>query len=160
MVTIREGNSADVARMNSFYESLGRRRSARPDDLLLLAEDHGEVVGVVRLCQEEGYVVLRGMLIAADYRRQGFGTQMLRTLEPHMDGKDCYCLPWAHLVPFYRLVGFDLAEGEVIPGFLAERLRGYLEKSRDPAYQHQMQADLGVSPVGGLRFVCMKRPSG
>lgn len=161
MVKIREGDAADVARANAFYESLRRSRGAKPGDFPLLAEDEDKVVGVVRLCHEEGgHLVLRRMLIAADYRGLGIGTQMLRALESHMDGQDCYCLPWAHLVPFYRLARFEPAVSDAIPDFLAERLRGYQVRSQDPDYQRRMQADLGVSPPSGLSFICMRRLGG
>ena len=84
---------------------------------------------------------------------------MLRTLEPHMRGEDCYCLPWAHLVPFYRMVGFEPVTSIEIPDFLAERLRKYREEMRDPDNQRRMQADLGVSPPDGLGYIAMKRPA-
>ena len=57
---------------------------------------------------------MRGMAIAADYRGQGIGEHMLRTLEMRIDGQDCYCLAWALLEHLYRLVGFGpIGNGEI-----------------------------------------------
>jgi N-acetylglutamate synthase-like GNAT family acetyltransferase len=159
MVTIREGDAADVERVDAFYESQRRGRPAAPDDFLLLAEnDAHEIVGVVRLCQEEGYRVLRGMLIERDYRRQGLGTRILRALEPHLRGQDCYCLPWGHLETFYAMVGFETANEADLPTSLRERLTEHDTQMRDARIQQLMQDDLGVHPPNGLVFIAMKRP--
>jgi predicted N-acetyltransferase YhbS len=128
--------------------------------VLVLAEDAGAVVGVVRLCRVEDWVMLRGMDIQSAYRRQGLGTRMLRALEQHMHNSDCYCIPWAHLTIFYEQIGFRAVSGEALPGFLRERLDKHQLPLQDAEIQRLMQADLGVYPPDGLTFMVMYRPKG
>ncbi len=159
MLTIREGSTHDVERVNTFYVSQRRGREAKLDDVLLLVEnDAHEVVGAVRLCLEESHLVLRGMLIERNYRQQGLGTQMLHRLEKHMRDQDCYCLPWTHLETFYGKVGFKTVDDADTPDFLRERLAQSQNKMLDPEMQRLMQNDLGVHPPDGLAFMVMKRP--
>lgn len=159
MATIREGSAADIGRVKAFYTSLRRSPDAAPDDFILLAEDDdGKVVAAVRLCHESGYLILRGMLIAHGYRRQGLGKRMLRVLEPHMRDQDCFCLPYAHLEAFYGTVGFEQVADADLPDFFRARLAKYQAGLRDPEIQRVMQDELGVHPEDGLLFIVMKRP--
>jgi N-acetylglutamate synthase-like GNAT family acetyltransferase len=159
MVIIRDGTEADVERVNDYYQSRRRSRGAKMTDFLLLAEDEvGTVVGVVMLRQEQGYVVLRGMDIRQDYRRQGLGARMLHHLEQHMRDQDCYCLPYAHLIPFYAIAGFEVADEASLPEPLRERLNEHHHEMSDARIQQLMQDDLGVYPPDGLKFIAMKRP--
>jgi N-acetylglutamate synthase-like GNAT family acetyltransferase len=161
MVTIRQGNKTDIERVNDYYESRRRSRGANDTDILLLAEDEDAgVVGVVVLRQEQGYRVLRGMDIRQDYRRQGLGARMLNNLERHMRDQDCYCLPYAHLIPFYRIVGFEIVSDTELPDLLKERLTEHHHEMSDARIQQLMQDDLGVYPPDGLKFIAMKRPRG
>jgi N-acetylglutamate synthase-like GNAT family acetyltransferase len=158
MVTIREGSAADVVRVNAYYESRCRSRGAKPDHFLLVGEsDDNEIVGVVLLQQEHNYLVLRGMDIQKDYRRRGLGTRMLRDLEMHMRGQDCYCLPFAHLRTFYEQVRFKEVSDIELPDLLRDRLREHQKEMGDPEIQRLMQDDLGVHPPDGLSFIAMKR---
>jgi predicted N-acetyltransferase YhbS len=161
MVTIHKGNETDVERINDYYESRRRSRGARPEDVILLAEsDDNTVIGVVLLRQERGYRVLKGMDILRDYRRQGLGAQMLRHLEKHLCDQDCYCIPFAHLIPFYSIVGFETVNDTELPDLLKERLTEHHHDMSDTKIQRLMQDDLGVYPPDGLKFIAMKRPRG
>jgi N-acetylglutamate synthase-like GNAT family acetyltransferase len=160
MVTIREGIESDVGRVNDFYTSQRRSRGAETADFLLLAESDNLVVGVVRLCQEQGYLMLRGMLIERDHRRKGLGVRMLRDLEKRLRDQDCYCIPYAHLIPFYGIIGFQAVEDDEVPDFLSGRLAKYQHNLNDPKIQRLMQDDLGVYPPDGLKFIVMMRSKG
>jgi hypothetical protein len=37
----------------------------------------------------------------------------------------CFCIPYAHLTDFYGRIGFEVAEPQPAPAFLAERLESY-----------------------------------
>ena len=143
MATIHEGGAADIERVKTFYASLRRIPDAEPDDFILLAEnDDRNIVAAVRLCLEGGYLILRGMLIAHAYRRQGLGKQMLRVLEPHMSGQDCYCLPFAHLETFYGTVGFETVDDAHLSDFFRERLAKYQQGLSDPEIQRLISASI------------------
>ena len=158
MISIRVGTASDIERVNEYYNSHQRSSDASASDFLLLAEDDNQVVGVVRLCFEERYHLLRGMYLTAAYRGQGIGSQMLHQLAKYIGNQDCYCLPWAHLESFYRIIGFETMTNEDLPGFLQERLTKYRQDMEHANTQQRMQDDLGVFPEGGLTYIGMKRP--
>lgn len=158
MVSVRAGTADDVERVNEYYASRRRGREAKSEDFLLLAEDNHTVIGVVRLCPEEGFLVLRGMDIAPTYRRQGLGKKMLLQLVAHIGEYDCYSLPWEHLQPFYGIIGFERVADTDLPGFLQDRMAKTHEQMQDAEIQRLMQADLGVYPESGLAMIGMMRP--
>lgn len=106
-----------------FYNSFGHPGQNR-QDLVFLAMDGEKPVGVVRLCPEEGYSVLRTMRIADDYQRKGLGTRMLKAFELALTGK-CYALAFAHLEYFYGQIGFKAIPVAEAPQLLQERFAEY-----------------------------------
>lgn len=157
MATIRKSLPEDTQRIGALYQA---NRYEAPDisgQQVWLAEDGDRLVGVVRLVPTDDYLVLRGMLIHPDYRRQGIGGQLLAHLVPHMDGHICYCLPWSHLEAFYNGAGFRIIQPQDLPAVLAERLAGHTQHLTDESIQRAMQKGLDAYPPGGLRFIAMKR---
>jgi len=107
------------------YAGLGYRRTIDPADTVWLAERAHEADGVVRVAAEQGTLVLRGMRIAEHARRQGLGTRMLQAISGWLGDRECYCVPYPHLVEFYRQIGFVVLELADAPAFLAERVAEY-----------------------------------
>jgi GNAT superfamily N-acetyltransferase len=101
------------------------RRKIDPADTVWIAERAGEAVGIVRIAAEHGTLVLRGMRIAEHARRQGLGTRMLQAIAEWLGHRECYCVPYAHLVGFYGQIGFAEIEPADAPPFLAQRLVDY-----------------------------------
>jgi GNAT superfamily N-acetyltransferase len=101
---------------------------------VFLAECDGELVGIVRLAAEEGVIVLRGMQVHPRFQRQGIGRKILATVAQELDGRDCFCIPYAHLVGFYRGIGFDVIEPAKAPTFLRLRLESYLNRREGKEY--------------------------
>ncbi|MBW4558002.1 MAG: GNAT family N-acetyltransferase [Trichormus sp. ATA11-4-KO1] len=52
------------------------------------------MVGAVRLCPDNGFLVLRGMQVLAPFQRQSIGTQLLQTCTEQLADQACYCIPW------------------------------------------------------------------
>jgi pimeloyl-ACP methyl ester carboxylesterase/N-acetylglutamate synthase-like GNAT family acetyltransferase len=124
-LTLRELALDDRERVRAFYQASGRASVPDPSDRVLVAEDEGEIVGAVRLCREEGVVVLRTMRVRPDVQRRGVGRALLRRFATMLDGRECFCLPFDHLVGFYGEVGFETVPAEALPAHLAARLAGY-----------------------------------
>lgn len=135
-VAVRLGAADDLPAVAELYREWGYRAAARPEDTLIVAEDNGALVGVVRLAREHGHVVLRGMRIQPAYQRSGLGTRMLELLVQHLQG-NCYCLPYSHLLGFYARVGFREITPEGAPSFLAERLATYRSEGLQVAIMHR-----------------------
>jgi GNAT superfamily N-acetyltransferase len=124
-IQIRIARSDEHSRVIAVYAALGYRRTIDPADTVWLAERANDVVGIVRVAAEQGTLVLRGMRIAEHVRRQHLGTRMLRAVAEWLGDRECYCVPYPHLVGFYGLIGFVPLEPPAAPAFLAERLVEY-----------------------------------
>ena len=111
--------------MLAVYAALGYRRTVDPADTIWVAETAEEAVGIVRVAAEQGTLVLRGMRVAEHARRRRLGTRMLHAIAEWLQDRECYCVPYPHLVGFYGQIGFAGIEPAEAPAFLAERLMKY-----------------------------------
>ncbi len=128
---IRIARPDEHKRVLAVYAALGYRRTVDPADAVWLAENAGEAVGIVRVAAEHGILVLRGMRIAERARRQRLGTRMLAAIAEWLNDRECYCVPYPHLVEFYGQIGFAAIEPATAPAFLAERLADYRRGGED-----------------------------
>lgn len=108
-----------------FYERCGYRGGLSDSDDILVALDGAELVGVVRLCYEDGITVVRGMQVHPDQQRKGVGIQLLRACTAWLGPQTCFCLPYGHLIEFYERGGFRRIDEKDLPPALLERLRRY-----------------------------------
>src|SRR5437870_1821923 len=100
-IEVRRAMAEDISRALNFYAERRYRGGFRPEDAVLLAERGGELVGIVRLAAEVGVVVLRGIQVHLRFQRQGVGKRLLATVAQELDGRACFCIPYAHLVGLY-----------------------------------------------------------
>ena len=117
----------EISRVLKFYAERRYSGGIRPEDALLLAEHDGELIGIVRLTTEEGVVVLRGMQVHPRFQRQGIGKRLLGAVAQELDGKGCFCIPYAHLVSFYG-GRFHMMDPAKAPTFLRLRLEKYRDR--------------------------------
>ena len=106
----------------TMYRSVGYNHPIEADSQVVTASVAGQIVGVVRLVDEEGALILRGMMVTPAYQRKGLGAMMLRELEKHIGPRDCYCLPYGWLEEFYGLIGFKKISDDQAPPHLRARL--------------------------------------
>lgn len=131
MRTIRRALPHERDRVNAFYASEGRSVRVEEGEEWVLALEGEEVVGVLRVCSEEGHRVLRTVQIAESKQRQGIGRQILDCAVPLLERSPCFCLPYAYLTDFYGRIGFvEIPEREA-PPHLRARLQGYRREGRD-----------------------------
>src|SRR6476469_10189633 len=121
LIEVRRAMAEEISRVLKFYVERRYGGGIRPEDALLLAEHDGELIGIVRLTTEEGVVVLRRMQVHPRFQRQGIGKRLLAAVAPDLDGKCCFCIPYAHLVGFYGGIGFHVLEPPKAPNFLQRR---------------------------------------
>ena len=125
-VTAAEENELPAAQR--FYESRGYGGAAIvPSDFVVLAKVQGRIVGVGRLCQEQELLWLRGMQVEPQFQSQGIGRKILELLDQEIGNRWCCCLPYDHLVNFYRQARFERATGD-LPIALGQRLDSYLSR--------------------------------
>ena len=98
----------------------------RTDDVFYAIEgDH--IFGVVRISQEHGAFVLRGMQVLPEFRGKHIGRKLLSYMVEQISqiNAPCYCLPHNHLAQFYGKAGFINAEPTDVPEFLIKRKLKY-----------------------------------
>jgi GNAT superfamily N-acetyltransferase len=134
LIEVRCAMAEDDSRVVNFYAERGYGGGIRPEDAVLLAECDGELVGIVRLATEEGVVVLRGMQVHPRFQRQGIGKRLLATIAEELDGRGCFCIPYAHLAGFYGGIGFHIIEPAKAPTFLRARLERYQNRGDGKQY--------------------------
>src|SRR5437868_10016040 len=108
--------------IRSVYARVGYKGGIKEDDVAFLAIANGNPVGAVRLCIEEGVMILRGMMVHPDYQRQGIGRALLKALDPAIGNELCYCVNPPYLKDFYGSIGFEEIEKKKAPSFLIHRL--------------------------------------
>ena len=126
-VVVTVANEDELLAAQRFYESREYGGAAIvPSDFVVLAKERDRIVGVGRLSQEDT-LWLRGMQVEPLFQRQGIGARILRRLDQEISRRWCCCLPYDHLVGFYRQAGFERADGNLPPA-LATRLESYLSR--------------------------------
>jgi GNAT superfamily N-acetyltransferase len=134
LIEVRRAMAEDISRVVNFYAERRYGGGIRPEDSVLLAEHDSELVGIVRLTAEEGVVVLRGMQVHPRFQRQGIGKRLLATVAQELDGRSCFCIPYAQLVGFYGGIGFRAIEPAKAPTFLRLRLKRYQDRGDGNEY--------------------------
>jgi GNAT superfamily N-acetyltransferase len=124
-VTIRRGQPDDLALIDRFYRTVGYGGTPGAGDQIFLVQDGREVIGAVRLLEEHGVTVLRGMRIASAHQRSGLGTRLLRAAADSLGQRPCYCIAYLHLVGFYATIAFREIDPKDAPAFLEARLSDY-----------------------------------
>jgi GNAT superfamily N-acetyltransferase len=140
-IQIRVARPDERSRVLSVYAAAGYRRTIDPADTVWLAESAGDAVGIVRVAAE-GTLVLRGMRIAEHARRQRLGTRMLAAIAAWLGDRECYCVPYPHLVNFYGQIGFAVLEPAAAPAFLSERVAEYRRSGQEAILMRRAKAPL------------------
>jgi N-acetylglutamate synthase-like GNAT family acetyltransferase len=127
-VQIRQAGEGDMPRLLAFYQGTGYAGGVDPADVVVLAEEEGRTIGALRLCQEHGTLVLRGMRVQEEWQRQGIGTRLLQVAGERIGQRTCYCLPHPHLEGLYGRIGFAQVKPASAPRFLRLRQTEYWER--------------------------------
>jgi predicted N-acetyltransferase YhbS len=113
--------------VDTLYDRVGYGGKPAADDLVIGAHVDGTLVGVLRLTEEHGLTVLRGMQVDAPFQRQGVGSELLAAAGQALGSRECWCVPHLHLRAFYTKIGFEERPAADAPDFLADRWRRYTE---------------------------------
>lgn len=138
MLLIRQAKLHDLEAVKTFYSQCRYGGGCQKEDLILMAYLETQLAGVVRLCPENKVTVLRGMQVMKPSQGQGIGRQLLQTCVKQLSDQICYCIPWTHLVEFYRLGGFDTALLKEIPDFLQKRFEGYRKRKMEVSIMRRL----------------------
>jgi predicted N-acetyltransferase YhbS len=128
---IRRIDPSEHAAVLSVYEASNYKGGIKSDDIGFLATLNNAPVGAVRLTHENGFLLLRGMMVHPYHQRQGIGKEMLTVLDKHIGTETCYLVGREHLVDFYGRIGFTAIAPSEAPTFLALRREEYNQKHHD-----------------------------
>ena len=127
-VSVETARENELVEAQRFYDSRGYGGAAiETTDIVVLAKYEKGIVGIGRLCQEGGFICLRGMQVLPEFQRQGIGSLILQQLENEMGPNPCYCLPYEHLLNFYGQAGFKHVAAD-LPTILDHRLAEYSDR--------------------------------
>jgi N-acetylglutamate synthase-like GNAT family acetyltransferase len=125
MTQIRTAQLSEFERVVAFYRYNDYLPEIRRDDVIVVAEHAGVLCAAVRLCDEHGVLLLRGMRVAQAVQRRGIGTELLEAAAALIGGRECYCISHRYLCRFYGHVAFEEMEPHRAPSFLKQRLAEY-----------------------------------
>jgi GNAT superfamily N-acetyltransferase len=123
-LTFRPASPYEFASVVRLYDEGGYDGRYQASDFMLLAMVGTEVVGVVRLVDEQGCRLLRGLYIAKAWRGRGVGRRLLQATVAYLKAS-CYCLAHTALLGFFGKEGFAACGDEDAPAFLIERRQRY-----------------------------------
>jgi N-acetylglutamate synthase-like GNAT family acetyltransferase len=107
-VTISNANEADLAWVNQQYKAIDFKPSNFENELIAIAKVDNKPIGVGRLQTIEDKIAeLGGMYVDSAHRQQGVADKIVAYLLANSTRYEIiYCLPFAHLAPFYQRFGF------------------------------------------------------
>ena len=136
---IQSATASGLNNLETFYNITGYDGKVAPEDRVVYATIEGNIIGVGRLSDEEGVLVLRGMRTLKEHRGHGVGKAILGSLVSECNNRDCYCIPYSHLRQFYATEGFKEIESAEAPGFLRDRFRTYRTCGLDVILMRRIQ---------------------
>ena len=130
-LVVRTVASEELDRAQTMYSDWDYSGVLTTSETILLAEQAGQWLGMVRCTREEGVLMLRGMWVAPAMRGRSVGTRLLEAFIQHLKGQECYCIPHRYLTDFYGRGGFVEERSEAAPPFLRKRLASYRSDGGD-----------------------------
>jgi N-acetylglutamate synthase-like GNAT family acetyltransferase len=110
MHTVRYAKRSEIEWINKRYDEVGFAHSDFENEQIVIAELDGKKAGLGRLVAiDENSLELGGIYVFKDFRGKKVASKIVEfILSGDCKGKDIYCLPFEHLVPFYKRYGFVL----------------------------------------------------
>jgi len=154
MGKVEVAQPSELEEVAAFYKHCGYGGGVSERETTLVLRVGGQLIGAVRLCPEEGYVVLRGMQVHPAFQRQGVGYRLLSACVPFLEKRQrSFCLPYTHLVSFYEKAGFSEVPSTELPAFLSARLSSYLARGQ------QVLAMARVTPNPSIEQTAAGKPA-
>ena len=72
-MNIRQATKNEYADVLKHYEFCNYNAGIQDNDIVIIALEDRVIIGAVRICQENGEKVLRGMQVSSKYRYNGIG---------------------------------------------------------------------------------------
>lgn len=118
----RKLTSQEHSIAQNFYLQVEYKKEVKPTDVIIGAFHNDKLIAAVRLEDENGVKVLRGIQVRYHYAGYGVGKRLLKLFEAELNQNECYCIPFTWLKDFYSHIGFKAIDQKIAPLFLQTRL--------------------------------------
>lgn len=125
MVITSTTRTNEFEKIESFYRENDYLQVIKPSDIFLVAKERDTIRAAIRLCREDGCLVLRGMRVSSRFQRRGIGSRLLHFAQGEIGNEVCYCIPYSQLRIFFAQIGFEKISPDEAPEFLRERYESY-----------------------------------
>jgi hypothetical protein len=147
MAGIRKARPEEMPCVGAFFRANGYLQPLSPADTVIIAEQDDALCGPVRLCEERGCLVLRGMRVSEGRRRRGIGGESLETAALLIGHTDSCCIAHRQLERLYGRIGCVAATPDNAPAFLHARCAKYENRYgrdvvilRSPGWRRQTES--------------------
>ena len=138
-VTISNANEADLAWGNQQYKAINFKPSCFENELIAIAKVDNKPIGVGRLQTIEDKIAeLGGMYVDSAHRQQGVADKIVTYLLANSTRYEIvYCLPFAHLAPYYQRFGFKpVSTTASVPQEVSAKVDWCLDTYEHPVLLH------------------------
>lgn len=135
MLRIRAANRSEIEWINKCYDEVEFVHSIFDKEIIAIAEFNNQNAGIGRLVRiHSDSLELGGMYVFDAFRGNGIARKIVEFLLQHVQPTQMvYCIPFEHLVPFYKQCGFaSCANPEQAPKELLEKYQWCKEKYAQP----------------------------
>ncbi|OUS40938.1 hypothetical protein A9R00_03470 [Oleispira antarctica] len=123
---------ADCQQLNQFYKKNRDKARAKPEDLMYAAiNEEDQICAVLRLLPYDGFLFLRSVLTAKEFRGQGIAASLIHYAMKKQNAL-IYTLPTSLAVSLYLRLGFQFVEKENIPAQLLASYRRFRQSNNGP----------------------------
>lgn len=132
---LRPADKSEIEWINSCYDQVEFIHSDFDNEVIAIAEFGGQKAGLGRLVKiDETHVELGGMYVFEFFRGKGIAKELVKFLLTHVKSSQVvYCIPFEHLLPFYKQCGFtNCSDLKSIPEKILDKYRWCQEKYTHP----------------------------
>jgi|GEM_PF-859093 len=134
-ITLKQLQPDQFPALQRFYKQNGYKgKPGGKDQIWCLMDTEQQIVAAVRLCQQAGELILRGVWVDKQLRGKGLGAELLSQLAATGTLTECYCFPYVGLEGFYQQAGFEVVP--TAPAQLNSLLERYNRKGEQVCLMH------------------------
>ncbi len=128
---LRAAEKSEMQWINHCYDQVEFVHSDYDNEIIAIAECNAQKAGLGRLVKiDDEHLELGGMYVFETFRKQGIAKEIVQFLLSHVKPtQKVYCIPFEHLLPFYKQCGFlDCTHLESVPPKILEKFHWCQEK--------------------------------
>lgn len=135
MISVRAAKDTEIQWINQCYDEVDFIHSNFNKEIIAISEIEGSKAGIGRLVRiDSDHFELGGMYVFESFRKHGVASAIVEFLLKNApSNKTIYCIPFEHLVPFYKRFGFKhCVDFDIVPKELLEKYLWCKEKYPQP----------------------------